>query len=38
MPMTEKSKMVHYLEYDDKKVILVGTAHVSRESAQEVTR
>ena len=34
--MTEKSDTLHYLEYDDKKVILVGTAHVSRESAQEV--
>jgi len=34
--MAEKSDTLHYLEYDDKKVILVGTAHVSRESAQEV--
>jgi pheromone shutdown-related protein TraB len=34
--MTEKSDTLHYLEYGDKKVILVGTAHVSRESAQEV--
>jgi pheromone shutdown-related protein TraB len=30
--------MVHHLEYDDKQVILVGTAHVSRESAEQVTR
>ena len=34
--MTDNSKMVHHLEYDQKHVILVGTAHVSRESAQEV--
>src|SRR5210317_2370003 len=37
MPMTDNSKMVHHLEYDHKQVILVGTAHVSRESAQQVT-
>lgn len=36
MPMTEKSDMLRYLEYGDKNVILVGTAHVSRESAQQV--
>lgn len=36
MSMTEKSDTLHYLDYGDKKVILVGTAHVSRESAQEV--
>ena len=35
--MTDNSKMVHHLEYDHKQVILVGTAHVSRESAQQVT-
>ena len=35
--MTEKSDMLHYLEYGDKNVILVGTAHVSRESAQQVS-
>jgi pheromone shutdown-related protein TraB len=34
--MTEKSDMLRYLEYGDKNVILVGTAHVSRESAQQV--
>lgn len=34
--MTEKPDTKHYLEHADKKVILVGTAHVSRESAQEV--
>ncbi len=28
--------MVHHLEYDGKHVILVGTAHVSKESAQQV--
>ena len=37
MPMTDNSKMVHHLEFDHKHVILVGTAHVSRESAQQVT-
>ena len=37
MPITDNSKMVHHLEYDQKHVILVGTAHVSRESAQQVT-
>ncbi len=36
MPMTENSAMLHHLEYGDKNVILVGTAHVSRDSAQEV--
>ena len=36
MPMTNNSKMVHHLEYDQKHVILVGTAHVSRDSAQQV--
>jgi pheromone shutdown protein TraB len=30
--------MVHHLEYDHKHVILVGTAHVSKESAEQVTR
>ena len=34
--MTQNSDTRHYLEYGDKTVILVGTAHVSRESAQEV--
>jgi pheromone shutdown-related protein TraB len=29
--------MVHHLECDHKQVILVGTAHVSKESAQQVT-
>ena len=36
MSMPEKSDTLHYLEYGDKKVLLLGTAHVSRESAQEV--
>jgi pheromone shutdown-related protein TraB len=36
MPITDNSKMVHHLEYDHKQIILVGTAHVSRESAQQV--
>ena len=36
MSVPEKSEALHYLEYDEKTVILVGTAHVSRESAQQV--
>jgi len=36
MTTNDSSKTVHHLEYDDKQVILVGTAHVSRESAQQV--
>ena len=28
--------MLHHLEYGDKNIILVGTAHVSRESEQQV--
>ena len=36
MSITEKSDTLHYLEYGDKKVVVIGTAHVSRESAQEV--
>ena len=36
MAITHNSKMVHHLEYDGKHVTLVGTAHVSRESAQQV--
>jgi pheromone shutdown-related protein TraB len=36
MSITDKSDTIHHLDRGDKKVILVGTAHVSRESAQEV--
>lgn len=36
MSITKKSDTLHDLEYGDKKFILVGTAHVSRESSQEV--
>jgi len=36
MTINDSSKTVHHLEIDDKKVILIGTAHVSRESAQQV--
>ena len=36
MSISEKSDALHYLNYDDKSIILVGTAHVSRESEQEV--
>ena len=38
MPISDNDKMVHHLEYDDKQVILVGTAHVSKESAEQVIR
>ncbi|MBW2427797.1 MAG: TraB/GumN family protein [Deltaproteobacteria bacterium] len=37
MSITDNSDMLHHLEYGDKNVILVGTAHVSRESAQQVS-
>ncbi|MGD8291147.1 MAG: TraB/GumN family protein [Desulfobacterales bacterium] len=37
MPITDNTEMVHHLECDHKQVILVGTAHVSKESAQQVT-
>ncbi len=30
--------MLHHLEWDDKNVILIGTAHVSKESAQQVSQ
>jgi pheromone shutdown-related protein TraB len=36
MTTNDNSKTVHHLEYGDKQVILVGTAHVSRESVQQV--
>ncbi|MBT8372799.1 MAG: TraB/GumN family protein [Deltaproteobacteria bacterium] len=36
--MTDNAKTEQYLQYDDKHVILVGTAHVSKESAQQVRR
>ena len=36
MPVTENSDMLHHLNYGDKNVVLVGTAHVSRESEQQV--
>ncbi|MGB5745667.1 MAG: TraB/GumN family protein [Desulfobacterales bacterium] len=36
MTVNDNSKTVHHLEIDEKQVILIGTAHVSRESAQQV--
>jgi pheromone shutdown-related protein TraB len=36
MPNTENSDMLHHLEYGEKHIIIVGTAHVSRESEQQV--
>lgn len=36
MSTPPKPDPLNYLEYGDKKVLLLGTAHVSKESAQEV--
>jgi len=36
MPITDTSETWPLLEYGNKKITLVGTAHVSRESAQQV--
>lgn len=36
MSTTDKSDVIHHLEAGDKKFILIGTAHVSRESTQQV--
>ena len=36
MTTNDNAKTVHHLEYGDKQVFLVGTAHVSKESAQQV--
>lgn len=30
--------MIHHLKFEDKEIILVGTAHVSKESARQVTQ
>jgi pheromone shutdown-related protein TraB len=38
MQMINNSNMVHHLECDSKTVILVGTAHVSKESAKQVSQ
>lgn len=35
--MTDNSNMKHRLEFDGKQIVLLGTAHVSRESADQVT-
>lgn len=37
MTETAKSNMVHRLSYEDKEIILIGTAHVSKDSAKLVT-
>jgi pheromone shutdown-related protein TraB len=34
MPEADKSQIIHRLQWQDKEVILLGTAHVSRESAE----
>ena len=36
MTNNEDSKSLHHLEFKDKQVMLLGTAHVSRESAHQV--
>jgi pheromone shutdown-related protein TraB len=36
MTIIDNSKTVYHLQIDDKQVILIGTAHVSKESAQQV--
>jgi pheromone shutdown-related protein TraB len=36
MSITDKSETLHHLTHGDKTVILVGTAHVSMESVQQV--
>ena len=36
MTINDTSKSVQHLKTEDKQVILIGTAHVSRESAQQV--
>ena len=38
MQTINNSNMVHHLEVDDKQIVLLGTAHVSRESVQLVSR
>ena len=34
--MTDNSNMVHHLKLDDREIIILGTAHVSKESADLV--
>ena len=36
MSITDKSDTIHHLTHGDKNVTLVGTAHISRESEQQV--
>ncbi|MBW2193131.1 MAG: TraB/GumN family protein [Deltaproteobacteria bacterium] len=36
--MTNNSNNIHHLNFEDKEILLLGTAHVSRESAELVTR
>jgi len=38
MQMTNNSNNIHHLNFEDKEILLLGTAHVSRESAELVTR
>ena len=34
----EYSANVHEIEHEGKRIVLVGTAHISRESVEEVSR
>ena len=34
--MLHNSKNIHKLKIDEKEILLVGTAHISKDSAQEV--
>ena len=38
MQTINNSNMIHHLEVDDKQIVLLGTAHVSRESVELVSR
>ena len=37
MSITDNNPMIHSLKFEDKEIILVGTAHVSKESVELVT-
>jgi pheromone shutdown-related protein TraB len=36
MPRIKNSRMIHHLEFENKEIILIGTAHISRKSTQLV--
>ncbi|MFC1489486.1 TraB/GumN family protein [Thermodesulfobacteriota bacterium] len=37
MDITNENKMIHHLKFEDKDILLLGTAHVSKESTRLVT-